>query len=110
MPDLSFVPKKYHDFMVPGVRKLYLDIASPAPLLAEIEQLTKRVASLSRDRDALMEKCEAYMAASRQYSDNEKNARLEAQAAREATSQMQTKYNALKQKYEDNIEQYVLCT
>ncbi|KAG1907958.1 uncharacterized protein F5891DRAFT_220969 [Suillus fuscotomentosus] len=102
MPDLSFVPKKYHDFMVPCVRKLYLDIASPAPLVAEIEQLKTRVAALSRDRDALMERCEAHMAASRQYATNEKDARLEAKAAREATSRLQVKYDALEREFLDH--------
>ncbi|KAG2137604.1 uncharacterized protein EDB93DRAFT_760077 [Suillus bovinus] len=101
MPDLSFVPKKYHDFMVPSVRKLYLDIASPAPLVAEIEQLKTRVAALSRDRDALMERCEAHMAASRQYATNEKDARLEAKAAREATNRLQVKYDALEREFLD---------
>ncbi|KAG2345770.1 hypothetical protein BDR05DRAFT_1057959 [Suillus weaverae] len=101
MPDLSFVPKKYHDFMAPSVRKLYLDIPSPAPLVAEIEQLKTRVAALSRDRDALMERCEAHMAASRQYAASEKDARLEAKAAREATSRLQVKYDALEREFLD---------
>jgi hypothetical protein len=107
VPDPSFIPKKYHDFMVPSVRKLYMDIPSTGPLTAEIEQLKKRVATLGRDRDALMEKCEAYMAASRQYADKEKTARLEARAAREATSQLQIKYNALMKEHEMNLDQYV---
>ncbi|KAG1734081.1 uncharacterized protein EDB91DRAFT_1348647 [Suillus paluster] len=104
MPDLTFVPKKYHDFMAPSVRKLYMDIASPAPLVAEIDELKKRVATLSRDRDALMEKCEAYMASSRQHATNEKDARLEAQAARDATSKLQIKYDALKREYGDFMD------
>ncbi|KAG2125321.1 hypothetical protein DEU56DRAFT_825698 [Suillus clintonianus] len=102
MPDLSFVPKKYHDFMAPSVRKLYLDITSPAPLIAEIEQLKTRVAALSRDRDALMERCEAHMAASRQYAANEKDARLEAQAARDATNRLRMKYDALEAEFLDH--------
>jgi hypothetical protein len=105
VPDPSFIPKKYHDFMVPSVRKLYMDIPSTGPLIAEIEQLKKRVATLGRDRDALMEKCEAYMAASRQYADKEKTARLEALAARETSSQLQIKYDALMKEHE--LDQYV---
>ncbi|KAJ8590972.1 hypothetical protein M405DRAFT_765597 [Rhizopogon salebrosus TDB-379] len=105
VPDPSFIPKKYHDFMVPSVRKLYMDIPSTGPLTAEIEQLKKRVATLGRDRDALMEKCEAYMAASRQHADKEKTARLEARAAREATSQLQIKYDALMKEHEMNLDQ-----
>ncbi|KAG0709453.1 hypothetical protein DFH29DRAFT_888611 [Suillus ampliporus] len=104
MPDLTFVPKKYHDFMAPSVRKLYLDIESPAPLIAEIDQLKKRVAALSRDREALMDRCEAYMASSRQHAANEKEARLEAQAAREATSQLQIKYDALKEEFGEFLD------
>lgn len=107
MPDLSFVPKKFHDFMVPSVRKLYMDIPSTSPLIEEIEQLKKRVATLSRDRDVLMDKCEAYMAASRQYADKERTARLEARAARQATCQVQAKYDALKNEYETKLDQYV---
>ncbi|KAG1881049.1 hypothetical protein F4604DRAFT_1619307 [Suillus subluteus] len=101
MPDLSFVPKKYHDFMAPSVRKLYLDIASPAPLLAEIEKHKTRVTELSRDRDALIERCEAFIAASSQHAASEKNARLEAKAAREATNRLQVKYDALEREFLD---------
>lgn len=107
MPDLSFVPKKYHDFMTPSVRKLYLDIPSTSALVAEIERLKKRVTTLSRDRDVLMDKCEAYMGASRQLAEREKNARLEARAAQDATCVMQRKYDVLKKEYETNLDQYV---
>ncbi|KAG1739356.1 hypothetical protein EDD22DRAFT_922406 [Suillus occidentalis] len=100
-PDLSFVPKKYHDFMTPSVRKLFLDIPSPAPLVSEIEQLKTRIAALSRDRDALMEKCEAHMAASRQYAMREKAARLDAKAAQEATNRLQVKYDTLQREFLD---------
>ncbi|KAG2075603.1 hypothetical protein BDR04DRAFT_1005470 [Suillus decipiens] len=106
MPDLSFVPKKYHDFMAPSVRKLYLDIPSPAPLVAEIEQLKTRVAALSRDRDALMERCEAHMAASRQYATSERIARLEAKAALEAINRLQVKYDNLEREFLDRYVFY----
>ncbi|OAX40159.1 hypothetical protein K503DRAFT_715031 [Rhizopogon vinicolor AM-OR11-026] len=105
MPDLSFVPEKYHDFMVPSVRKLYMDIPSTSLLTAEIEQLKKRVATLSRDRDALMEKCEGYMAASRRYADQERDARMQACAAEDDKSQVQKKYEDLKKKYATHLDQ-----
>lgn len=87
--------------MAPSVRKLYLDIPSPAPLVAEIEQLKTRVAALSRDRDALMERCEAHMAASRQYATSERIARLEAKAALEAINRLQVKYDNLEREFLD---------
>ncbi|OJA08070.1 hypothetical protein AZE42_02232 [Rhizopogon vesiculosus] len=105
MPDLSFVPEKYHDFMVPSVRKLYMDIPSTSPLIAEIEQLKKRVATLSRDRDTLMEKCEGYMAASHRYADEERAARMQARAAEDGKSQMQEKYEDLMKKYGTHLNQ-----
>lgn len=87
--------------MTPSVRKLFLDIPSPAPLVSEIEQLKTRIAALSRDRDALMEKCEAHMAASRQYAMREKAARLDAKAAQEATNRLQVKYDTLQREFLD---------
>lgn len=93
--------------MLPSARKLYLDIPSTSLLVDEIEQLKKRVATLTRDRDALMGKCEGFMAASRQYADKERSARMETLAVREASSQMQKKYEALKKAYEANIDRYV---
>jgi hypothetical protein len=99
MPDLSYVPKKYHDFMVPSVRKLYLDIPSPAPLVAEIEQLKIRVAALSRDRETLRDRYDALIVDVRQYVANEKDARLEAKAAREATNRLQVKYDVLEREF-----------
>lgn len=87
--------------MTPSVRKLFLDIPSPAPLVAEIEQLKTRIAALTRDRNVLMEKCETHMAASHQYAMREKAARLEAKAAQEATNRLQVKYDTLEREFLD---------
>lgn len=100
-PDLRYVPKKYHEFMIPSVRKLYLEIPSQAKLKTQIALLETRVQSLDRDKKLLMTKCESHISASAVYAEEERNARLAAEKAKSEVEDLKRKYDALKGKYHD---------
>ena len=62
-PDLSIVPEKYHRFISPPLRRVFLDGREDNShvqvelLNAEIARLEERVTSLNRDNDLLVDRC-----------------------------------------------------
>ncbi|KAN0130876.1 hypothetical protein V8E53_011254 [Lactarius tabidus] len=90
-PNMALIPKKYHVFISPSLRRVYLgegDDTSRAVisgLNAEITLLKARVGTLKRDKDLLMDRCEAAQSAASRLTADERAARLElAQARHEA--------------------------
>jgi hypothetical protein len=63
---MSIVPKKYHTFISPPLRRVFLDAQEDGRdsravienLNEEITLLKERVTSLKRDKDLLMDRCE----------------------------------------------------
>jgi outer membrane murein-binding lipoprotein Lpp len=63
-PDMSIVPRKYHAFMMPSLRRVYLgdgedNKARIESLSTEISTLKARVGALHRDNGLLMGRCES---------------------------------------------------
>ena len=102
MPDLRYVPEKYHEFMSPGVRKLYVEIPANNQLKERVASLEARVKSLHKDNARLMDVCEANMAASTKHAENERDARQEAYKLTKEMATLRLKYDALKRR-----QQYV---
>ncbi|TFY66078.1 hypothetical protein EVG20_g5019 [Dentipellis fragilis] len=102
-PDLEFVPRKYHMFINPSIRRVYIDAPEDEveELKDNVARLESSVASLRRDKARLMDRCESAMAASSKHAEGEKAARQEAQAARKEVENMKRKYEAMKKKYQD---------
>jgi len=100
-PDWRYVPKKYHEFMIPSVRKVYIDIPSQAGLKNQIALLESRVKSLEKDKLLLMTKCESNMAASATHAEGEKKARSDADKAKKEVVNLRRKYDALKGRHSD---------
>ncbi|EIW75082.1 hypothetical protein CONPUDRAFT_159219 [Coniophora puteana RWD-64-598 SS2] len=93
----QFIPQKLHTFLHPEVRKVYLDTSTSDQLRHRVKELEARVQSLSRDKEQLMQRCEAYMASSAEHAEGEKRARKEARDAkkklakyRKSTAQAET--------------------
>ncbi|KAI0292263.1 hypothetical protein BC826DRAFT_955077 [Russula brevipes] len=70
--DMSIVPKKYHMFISPPLRRVFLgdspvaedsDVIEEEGLSAEIVALNARVASVRRYKDLLMDRCGAAQSA-----------------------------------------------
>ncbi|KAI0272565.1 hypothetical protein BC834DRAFT_966569 [Gloeopeniophorella convolvens] len=56
VPDLSMIPKKYHVFIAPSIRRVYLQDG-------QVLALQRRVTSLTRDKHLLMDRAEAAQSA-----------------------------------------------
>ncbi|KAG6811550.1 hypothetical protein H0H92_006903 [Tricholoma furcatifolium] len=67
-PDLAFLPKKYHEWIMPNVRRVYLDSTRQ-------NDLEKKIKKLQKDQETLMKQCERHMAAARAQAEGEKAAR-----------------------------------
>lgn len=74
-PDLTCVPKKYHDFIAPSVRRVYVSDEANARLRSEVTRLQTTVDVLDRDKELLMQRCESSMAAATRAGRGENEAR-----------------------------------
>jgi predicted nuclease with TOPRIM domain len=101
------VPKKYHEFMILSVRRVYIEIPSQAALKNQIALMESRVKSLEKDKVLLMTKCESNMAASATHAEGEKKARLDVEKARREMTDLKRKYDTLKGKYNDLKSRWV---
>ncbi|KIM90343.1 hypothetical protein PILCRDRAFT_812079 [Piloderma croceum F 1598] len=100
-PDWRYVPKKYHEFMIPSVRKVFIEIPSQAGFKNQIALLESRVKSLEKDKELLLTKCESSMAASVTHAEGEKKARLDAEKTKKEMVQLKRNYDTFKGKYYD---------
>ncbi|PCH36282.1 hypothetical protein WOLCODRAFT_126966 [Wolfiporia cocos MD-104 SS10] len=100
-PDLRLFAPKYHKFIIPSIRRVFLDAPalSSKQLRATVAHLEQRVEALTRDKTLLMERCESSMAASRRHAEGERDARLEAGKLREEMMALRIKYSDLREKY-----------
>jgi hypothetical protein len=57
-PDMSIIPKKYHIFISPSLRRVYLDAEADRGR-AVIENLKAEIASLKRDNGRFVDRCQA---------------------------------------------------
>lgn len=100
-PDLRFVPPKYHVFILPSVRRVFLDVSgqSNRQLQATATRLESRVNALLEDKRLLMERCESAMAASQKHQEGERDARLEMENLMEELRELRAKYENLNRRY-----------
>lgn len=100
-PDFAFVPQKYHDFILPSVRKIYMDIPSVAATTREIDALTKRLEGFAKENEHLRQRCMGYR---RRLEDmeSEKCAIIEQEGeARQEALDLRKKYDSLKKRYRE---------
>ena len=102
IPDMSIVPKKYHDFISPPLRRVFLD-AQEDKSRAEIAALKERVESLIRDKVLLMDRCDSAQSALTRLRADERDARHTCRSVRadalrdkEELNRLKAEYNGLK--------------
>ncbi|GJE98544.1 hypothetical protein PsYK624_147760 [Phanerochaete sordida] len=121
IPDLRFVPQKYHAFMQPAVRRVYPSQSELVQTLEErnsklqtdnarlrekYDALKRKNEHLQRDKARLMENCEANQAAVANYREKERQLRDDLDAATEETDARELEAAEWEKKYRDTREKY----
>ncbi|KAH9940735.1 uncharacterized protein BXZ73DRAFT_98565 [Epithele typhae] len=112
IPDLHFVPKKYHSFMIPSVRRIFIpidveeepsatvvDTEARHSLRAQVVGLSEKVDGLERDRALLVDRCESAQRAAQAHAQGEREMRLEKERLEREMRELRMKYEGLKGKY-----------
>ncbi|KAI0794268.1 hypothetical protein C8Q74DRAFT_566325 [Fomes fomentarius] len=111
IPDLRFVPKKYHS-LTSGVRRVFISTDADgtrvhpddAGLRAQIASLIEKVSGLERDKMLLMDRCEAAIRASHAHAQGERDERLEKERLERENRELNRKHDLemreLRKKYE----------
>ena len=127
IPDLRFVPKKYHTLIIPSIRRVFIADSSelaapPSPstshssphanpnpnsvaantnreLRAQIATLTDKAAALERDKALLMDRCEAAIRARDAHAQGERDRRLEKERLESELKELRRKYEGVKGRY-----------
>ena len=117
IPDLRFVPKKYHTLIIPSIRRVFIADASDTDaqhnqppgsasspntnreLRAQIATLTDKVNALVHDKGLLMDRCEAAIRARDVHAQGERSARLDKERLERDLKDLRRKYDSVKGKY-----------
>ncbi|KAG6908891.1 hypothetical protein DXG01_002869 [Tephrocybe rancida] len=106
-PDLTYLPKKYHEFVVPNVRRVYVD-ATRQPNLQSLQkslQLSKsKIQKLERDQEVLLQQCERHMAAAHAQAEGERAARETAAKLLQTIHDMEHEFRTVTTQAEDRIK------
>ncbi|TEB21966.1 hypothetical protein FA13DRAFT_1613588, partial [Coprinellus micaceus] len=78
VPDLTYLPKKYHPFVVSSLRRIYLDESSEVVNLErDVAKYKARLQSSREREELLMKECERHQKKARGYRVREQEARME---------------------------------
>ncbi|EJF64444.1 hypothetical protein DICSQDRAFT_53673 [Dichomitus squalens LYAD-421 SS1] len=101
IPDLRFVPKKYHTLIIPSIRRVFIADASDAAAAAPPSPSTSpsSPAALERDKALLMDRCEAAIRARDAHAQGERDRRLEKERLEKELTELRRKYEGVKGKY-----------
>ncbi|KAK2464020.1 hypothetical protein APHAL10511_003964 [Amanita phalloides] len=89
-PDLTYLPKKYHPYVIPAVRRVYIDGSAISSLQRKLARAETRVKKLESDQEILLKRCEAYMAASHAHASSESNALIEVERLKRKVANLST--------------------
>ncbi|KAJ7105487.1 hypothetical protein C8R43DRAFT_1140811 [Mycena crocata] len=77
-PELTCLPKKFHQYIVPSIRRVYIDTSQHSALRKRLAASEARVSALEQDKERLMAECERHIAAARAHARGETDALLKA--------------------------------
>ncbi|KAI0831905.1 hypothetical protein BC628DRAFT_1310830 [Trametes gibbosa] len=109
IPDLRFVPKKYHSLILPSIRRVFISQSAqpdpdPAPdshhdLRTQVARLTDKIDALVQDKALLVDRCDASIRASQAHAQRERDERLAKERLERDLRALRKKYDGLKGKY-----------
>ncbi|KAF7370475.1 RING-type domain-containing protein [Mycena sanguinolenta] len=76
-PEITCLPKKFHQYIVPSIRRVYIDTSRHENLRKKLSTSEARVAALEGDKERLMAECERHIAAAQAHRRGETDARQE---------------------------------
>ncbi|KAG6902552.1 hypothetical protein C0995_014941 [Termitomyces sp. Mi166 len=94
IPDLTYLPKKYHDYVIPSLRRVYLDAPRYSDLKKELKASKEKIKKLENDNEILMQQCERHMAAANAQAKGERAARQKAYDLRSRLRTMEEQLHA----------------
>jgi Tfp pilus assembly protein PilX len=100
-PDLALVPEKYHPFIQPAVRRVYLDTAEAR---ADRERLQARIAALERDKAQVMHRAESAMRRADVCADGERQARVALEKKKAELARAAAENDRIRKRLEDAEE------
>ncbi|KAF8216686.1 hypothetical protein K438DRAFT_1559072 [Mycena galopus ATCC 62051] len=80
---LTCLPKKFHQYIVPSIRRVYIDTSRHDALRKKLAASDARVKALEADKERLMAECERHIAAAQAHAHGETRALLKAKVAEE---------------------------
>ena len=106
-PDLRVIPKKYHPYINPSLRRVYITIDTTVGTLnAKVASLQRTVDALRVDKTRLMDRAEASIVKADALATKERDARAECERHKKAHQrtlqelrELETKYERMKSKY-----------
>lgn len=105
---LTYLPEKYHQYIIPAVRRVYIDNSSASSLQRKLARAEVRVAKLENEQEILLKQCEAHMAASQVHASNAYTALKETERLKKKVDGLSTRVDAaeaLQDEYEKNASQ-----
>jgi hypothetical protein len=77
-PELACLPKKFHQYILPSIRRVYIDLSRQDGLRKKLAASEARVRALEQDKERLMAECERHIAAAHAHGRGETDALLRA--------------------------------
>ncbi|KAF5316475.1 hypothetical protein D9619_006702 [Psilocybe cf. subviscida] len=92
MPDLTYLPKKYHAFIAPALRRVYIDFSAHHELEKRLRTAEKRLESRKAMEESLLTRCEGLTAALDEHRRGEAEANATLEELREKLDEVEEDY------------------
>ncbi|KAF8997902.1 hypothetical protein BDQ17DRAFT_1362807 [Cyathus striatus] len=104
-PDLTYLPRKYHQYVLPSVRRVYPAVIAPpqdpAHLKEKVRQLEARIVAHKLREEQLLKQCERYHAAVLAHREGERNAIVEAREWEEQLEEAKEELDEVKEELDE---------
>ncbi|KAJ7654533.1 hypothetical protein DFH06DRAFT_1416212 [Mycena polygramma] len=97
-PELTCLPKKFHQYIQPSIRRVYIDLSLHEHLRKKLLASDARVKALEKDKERLMTERERHIAAAGAHARGETNALLKTEAEYIATMAAHRQLRAVRER------------
>ncbi|KAF4610618.1 hypothetical protein D9613_007142 [Agrocybe pediades] len=101
IPDLTYLPEKYHPFISHAVRRVYIDMESDSALQRKLKQAEAKLLSKAKSEEALLKKCESLAAAVSAHRAGEAEAQERIYELEEKIEDLEDDYKGLRDRYRE---------